>query len=56
MQKNKETNPTYKLCVVGILCALEIVLSRVAAINVFPWLKISFGFTYSAQRQIFGCL
>lgn len=44
MQKNKEMNPTYKLCVVGILCALEIVLSRVAAINVFPWLKISFGF------------
>lgn len=44
MRQNSGNNATYKLCVVGILCALEIVLSRIAAINVFPWLKISFGF------------
>ena len=35
---------TQKLCVLAVLCAMQVVLSRIAAINVGNYLKISFGF------------
>lgn len=35
---------TRKLCLIGILIALQVVLSRIAAINIGNWLRISFGF------------
>ena len=40
MQKNM----TKRLCVIAVLIAMQIVLGRVAAINVGNYLKISFGF------------
>ena len=40
MQKNM----TKRLCVIAVLTAMQIVLGRVAAINVGSYLKISFGF------------
>ena len=39
----QKTN-TRKLCVLAVLCAMQVVLSRIAAINVGDYLKISFGF------------
>lgn len=39
---------TYKLCVMGILVALQIILSRITAISVGNWLRISFGFLPNA--------
>lgn len=39
---------TYKLCVMGILVAMQIILSRVTAISVGNWLRISFGFLPNA--------
>ena len=39
---------TYKLCVMGILVALQILLSRITAISVGNWLRISFGFLPNA--------
>ena len=35
---------TLHLCVLGVLCAMEVALSRIAAINVGNYLRISFGF------------
>ena len=35
---------TQKICVLAILCAMQVVLSRIAAINIGDYLKISFGF------------
>ena len=40
MQKNL----TKRLCVIAVLIAMQIVLGRIAAINVGSYLKISFGF------------
>ena len=40
MQKNM----TRRLCVIAVLIAMQIVLGRIAAINVGSYLKISFGF------------
>ena len=40
MQKNL----TKRLCVIAVLIAMQIVLGRIAAINVGNYLKISFGF------------
>ena len=40
MQKNM----TKRLCVIAVLIAMQIVLGRIAAINVGSYLKISFGF------------
>ena len=40
MQKNM----TKRVCVIAVLIAMQIVLGRVAAINVGSYLKISFGF------------
>ena len=34
----------YKLCLMGVLVALQIVLGRITAIPVGSWLRISFGF------------
>ena len=35
---------TQKMCLLAVLCAMQVVLSRIAAINVGDYLKISFGF------------
>ena len=46
---------TYKLCVMGILVALQIMLSRITAISVGNWLRISFGFLPNAVAgYLFG--
>ena len=46
---------TYKLCVMGILVALQILLSRITAISVGNWLRISFGFLPNAVAgYLFG--
>ena len=37
-------NMTKRLCVIAVLIAMQIVLGRIAAINVGSYLKISFGF------------
>lgn len=39
---------TYRLCLMGILCAVQIILSRITAISVGNWLRISFGFLPNA--------
>ena len=39
---------TQKLCVMGVLMALQIILSRITAINLGNWLRISFGFLPNA--------
>ena len=33
---------TQKMCLLAVLCAMQVVLSRIAAINVGDYLKISF--------------
>ena len=40
---------TQKLCVMGVLMALQIILSRITAINLGNWLRISFGFLPNAM-------
>ena len=35
---------TQKICILAVLCAMQVVLSRIAAVNVGDYLKISFGF------------
>ena len=46
---------TYKLCVMGILVALQILLSRITAISLGNWLRISFGFLPNAVAgYLFG--
>lgn len=42
MRRNRIT--VRVLCLMAVLCAMEVVLSRLAAINVGAYLKISFGF------------
>lgn len=49
MQKNKRTSfapqfTTQTICIMAVLCAMEVALSRLAAINIGAYLKISFGF------------
>ena len=39
---------TYKLCVMGVLVALQIILSRITAITMGNWLRVSFGFLPNA--------
>ena len=39
---------TQKLCVMGVLMAMQIILSRITAINLGNWLRISFGFLPNA--------
>lgn len=39
---------TYRLCLMGILVAMQVVLSRITAISVGSWLRISFGFLPNA--------
>ena len=39
-----QKNITRRLCVIAVLIAMQIVLGRIAAINVGSYLKISFGF------------
>ena len=50
MQKNM----TKRLCVIAVLIAMQIVLGRIAAINVGSYLKISFGFIPIAVCGILG--
>lgn len=52
---------TYKLCLMGILVAMQVILSRVTAISVGQWLRISFGFLPNAAAgyllgPVFGLL
>ena len=46
---------TQKLCVMGVLMALQIILSRITAINLGNWLRISFGFLRSRTGVVSGC-
>lgn len=39
---------TYGLCLMGVLVAMQIILSRITAISVGQWLRISFGFLPNA--------
>lgn len=39
---------TYQLCTMAVLVALQVVLSRITAISVGSWLRISFGFLPNA--------
>lgn len=39
---------TYRLCLMGILVAMQVILSRITAISVGQWLRISFGFLPNA--------